>query len=54
MKRKKVNLRRTKNFSIAVPIGLTREIRLAAKAEGRTVSGFISWLIYLQKKADEN
>jgi metal-responsive CopG/Arc/MetJ family transcriptional regulator len=49
MKTKISGLRTTKTFSVTVPAELVGEIDRAAKAQGRTRSSFLAWLMLKQK-----
>jgi metal-responsive CopG/Arc/MetJ family transcriptional regulator len=49
MKTKISGRRTTKSFSVTVPVDLVGEIDRAAKAQGRTRSSFLTWLMLRQK-----
>jgi metal-responsive CopG/Arc/MetJ family transcriptional regulator len=53
MKTKISGPRTTKSLSVTVPAGLVPEIDRAAKAQGRTRSSFLAWLILKQKMIDQ-
>jgi hypothetical protein len=53
MKTKISGRRTTKSLSVTVPAELVPEIDRAAKAQGRTRSSFLAWLILKQKMIDQ-
>jgi CopG-like RHH_1 or ribbon-helix-helix domain, RHH_5 len=53
MKTKNSRPRTTKSLSVTVPAELVPEIDRAAKAQGRTRSSFLAWLILKQKMIDQ-